>query len=387
MRKNASRVRAGLLNGMACLGLLLATNDGAAGELTLSGSITNPGTYTISQLQALPSTTESVTVGSTTNSYTGVSLWTLLGDGPGPTPPDVITGTGKNAILRNYIVATGADGASSIVSLGEISPSFGGTGHSTVSLGMINPSFGGTSRPDLVAYQENGVTLSAPQLIVPQDASGGRNVAGLSSLNVLGVPQPPVGPGGTTSQFTVSVPGNAPVTFNINNLTSPAFQATTQTVTFLAGNTSVTDTYTGVSLWSLLSQVGAVQSDLKSKFVLATGSDGYQVLFSLAELNPGFGAPPDLIAYADTNNQLTTGGAGFARLVIPGDNFGGRFVSNLTSLTIVDVPEPRSAVLLGLGVAAIALLYGLRVRERAAGAGHEALERGRLTSPPPTGAS
>ena len=69
-------------------------------------------------------------------------------------------------------------------------------------------------------------------------------------------------------------------------------------------------------------------------------------------LTGAFGAPPDLIAYADTNNQLTTGGAGFARLVIPGDNFGGRFVSNLTSLTIVDVPEPRSAVLLGLGVAA-----------------------------------
>ena len=58
--------------------------------------------------------------------------------------------------------------------------------------------------------------------------------------------------------------------------------------------------------------------------------------------------------------------SGFARLVIPGDNFGGRFVSNLVNLEVVDaVPEPTSALLLISGLAAIALLTWSQNRSRA----------------------
>ncbi len=144
-------------------------------------------------------------------------------------------------------------------------------------------------------------------------------------------PSGPTGPGGYSSQFTVSVPGNAPVSVNLTTLTS--YPSVTETVTYLAGGIPVTGTFTGVPVWNLLSQLGATQNDILTKYLTATGSDGYNVLFSLAEFDPKLGAPTypmeAIVAYADSNGQLTAPGSGFARLVIPGDNFGGRFVSNL----------------------------------------------------------
>ena len=175
MLSNTIRSRTVSLTWLVGISTLLAMSDGAAaGDLTLAGDVTNPGSYTISELQSLPSTTESVTIGGVTSSYTGVSLWTFLGDGAGPNPPNVIMGTGKNPSLRNYIVATGSNGSQSLVSLGEINPSFG------------NPPPGSL---DLIAYKQNGSLLSSPQFIVPQDTSGARSVTNLASLNVLSVPQ------------------------------------------------------------------------------------------------------------------------------------------------------------------------------------------------------
>jgi uncharacterized protein (DUF433 family) len=331
MQSNTIRSRTASLTFLVGISTLLAMSDGAAaGELTLAGDVTNPGNYSIDYLKSLQPTT--------VDGYIGVSLWTLLGDGS-----DVIVGTGKNAILRNYVVATGSNGSQSLVSLGEIDPQFGG-----------NP-----SQPDLVAYERNGQLLSSPQLIVPQDTSGARNVTNLASLNVLSVPQAPTGPGGYSTQFTVSVPGNVPVSVDLNTLKS--FPSVIETVSYQAGGMPVTQTFTGVPVWNLLSQLqlGATQNDILTKYLTATGSDGYKVFFSLAEFDPNLGAPAypmeAIVAYADSNGPLID--SGFARLVIPGDNFGGRFVSNLVNLEVVNaVPEPTSALLLISGLAAIALL-------------------------------
>jgi hypothetical protein len=84
-------------------------------------------------------------------------------------------------------------------------------------------------------------------------------------------------------------------------------------------------TYTGMALWSFL---GANTTNEFTQYVLAEGTDGYQVLFSLAELDPSLGAPLDLIPYADTAGQFPANGV--ARLVIPSDNHAGRYVSNLS---------------------------------------------------------
>ncbi len=96
-----------------------------------------------------------------------------------------------------------------------------------------------------------------------------------------------------------------------------------------------------MSLWTLLNDTGlltdaSVKNDILRDFVVATGSDGYRAIISLGEIDPAFGNQPDLVAYADTAGQLGASGAdGAMRLIVPGDQAGGRYVSNLVSLDVM----------------------------------------------------
>jgi hypothetical protein len=121
---------------------------------------------------------------------------------------------------------------------------------------------------------------------------------------------------------------------------------TIESVTYQAAGVSVSDTYTGTTLWSLLADAGGVttttaKNDILSKYVIATGSDGYQAVFSLGEIDPMFGNQSVLVAYADTAGQLGPNASdGLARMVVPGDIAGGRYVSDLVSLQVKSLPEP-----------------------------------------------
>lgn len=102
-------------------------------------------------------------------------------------------------------------------------------------------------------------------------------------------------------------------------------------------------TYTGVSLYGLLSS-GAVgitsdptqaKNSILSQYVVARGSDGYRVVFSGGELDPGFGgnsALPDLVAYAVNGHAI--GAKGAFRTPVPEDVKGGRNVQNLVGLAV-----------------------------------------------------
>jgi hypothetical protein len=122
-----------------------------------------------------------------------------------------------------------------------------------------------------------------------------------------------------------------------------------ESVTYTAAGVPVSDTYTGTTLWNLLADAGGVttttaKNDILSKYVIATGSDGYQAVFSLGEIDPMFGNQPVLAAYADTAGQLGPNAAdGLARMVVPGDIAGGRYVSDLVSLKVGTLPEPGPA--------------------------------------------
>jgi hypothetical protein len=159
------------------------------------------------------------------------------------------------------------------------------------------------------------------------------------------------------------------LTFDLDDL--EALPSHTETVTYMAGASTVTDTYTGALLWDVLNAAGistdpAIKNDILRKAVVATGSDGYQVTFSLGELSPRFGDEPILVAYSDLLCQLGNGGSdGFARLVVPGDIFGGRYVSNLASFTVFDatsVPEPATIYMLLAGLVAMTAIGGLSQR-------------------------
>jgi len=99
--------------------------------------------------------------------------------------------------------------------------------------------------------------------------------------------------------------------------------------------------YTGVSLWLLLSKAGIIthpeiKNDILREAVIATASDGYKIVVSLGEIEPDFGNQPCLVATQQNGADFTSGG--FARLVFPNDVKKGRWVINLTSLKIAEMP-------------------------------------------------
>jgi hypothetical protein len=300
--------------------------DYSFSPILISGQVADPGVYNLPT--TTPVTTESVTYQSAgvpvSDTYTGTTLWDLLADAGG-----VTTTTAKNDILSKYVIATGSDGYQAVFSLGEIDPAFG-------------------NQPVLVAYADTAGQLG-PQgsdglarVVVPGDIAGGRYVSDLVSLQVESLPEPgPTGAGGISSHAILSGAVADPTIVTPAKL-SALNQSTMETATYLAGSSPVTDTYTGVSLWTLVQDAGlltnaAIKNDLLGFAVVATGSDGYRAIISLGEIAPMFGNQPDLVAYADTAGQLGPGGVdGALRLVVPGDLAGGRYVSNLVSLQVID---------------------------------------------------
>jgi DMSO/TMAO reductase YedYZ molybdopterin-dependent catalytic subunit len=314
-------------------------------EFTVVGDVVAPATYDLAALSALPATTETVTfktaAGPHTGTFTGPTLWNLLNT-VGLQTPAV-----KNGVLRQYVVAQGSDGYTALFSLGE-----------------LNPNFGGSNPQVLVAYQENNAPLGSAgfaRTVAAKDDFGGRYVSNLADLQVGTAPPNPSQGGGTMTEFSLSGAVETPGTYTLSTL--QGLPPTTETVTYLAAGVPVTATFTGVSIWTLLSDAGiltdpAIKNDILNYSLLATGSDGYEAIFSLGELDPMFGGTgePDLIAYLQDGAPI--GADGFARAVVPGDNFGGRYVSNLVSLQVIHatVPEPPSLLLVVSSLIGMAVL-------------------------------
>lgn len=291
------------------------------------GEVGDPGIFNLPDLT--PIATQTVTYQAAgnpvTDSYTGVKLWDLLNSAGG-----VSVTAAKNDLLSKYVVATGADGYKAVFSLGELAPNFG-------------------NQPIQIAYADANGQLGAKgsdglaRVVVPNDVAGGRYVSELVSLSVGSLPEPaPAGAGGVSDSLTLSGKVADPTIVTPETLAA-LNQSETVKATYTSGAGQVTDTYTGVSLWTLIQDAGlltdpSVKNDLLRFAVVATGSDGYRAVFSLGEIAPNFGNQPDLVAYADTAGQLGSGGSqGAIRLVVPGDQAGGRYVSNLTSLQVIDV--------------------------------------------------
>jgi hypothetical protein len=342
------------------IGLAGMTGTAAAqysSQFLLNGDVGKPSLYNYASLEALPPTTQTVTylsgTTSVTDTFTGTGLWTLLNSAGGIVP---IPGVKKNSSLLNYVLAVGSDGYEAVFSGGEINPMFGGS----------------ATKPDMVAYKDTGGPLTDTgfaRMVVPGDARGGRYVSNLVNLYVGQALVPRPGPGGVSTRLTVSGVKD-PGIYTLSTLQAlPAVQVT---ATYLAGGSPVTDTYTGVSLWTLLNDAGlitdpTIKNDVLRQYVEAIGSDGYAAIFSLGEIDPAFGDQEDLVAYSDTGGQLGPGGLdGFARMVVPGDSAGGRYVSNLVALQVFTVPEPATWLLL---IGPLPILAFLRSRRRSVAAG------------------
>jgi hypothetical protein len=143
--------------------------------IMLSGPTSNAGTIDLSTAPPGPYG-GLVTAGG----VTGYSLWGLLGGANASNPNSPIYGAittttspsdnGKNAILRYYVLATGANGSQSLISLGE-----------------IDPNFSGSATPDIVTFSGNTASL-----VFTSSGAAGRNITSLASLQLLSVPSLPL---------------------------------------------------------------------------------------------------------------------------------------------------------------------------------------------------
>jgi DMSO/TMAO reductase YedYZ molybdopterin-dependent catalytic subunit len=106
-------------------------------------------------------------------------------------------------------------------------------------------------------------------------------------------------------------------------------------------SSGVETVYEGVWLHDVLKKAGVPQGgELRGKalasYLIAEAQDGYQVVFSLAELDPAF--IDNEILLADTaNGKPLFGAQGRFRLVVPKDKPGARSIRMLTKLEVVQV--------------------------------------------------
>lgn len=106
-------------------------------------------------------------------------------------------------------------------------------------------------------------------------------------------------------------------------------------------NNGMETVYSGVWLHDVLKAAGVPQgSELRGKalagYVLAEAQDGYEVVFSLGELDPSF--VDNQILLADTaNGKPLFGAQGRFRLVVPKDKPGARSIRMLTTIEVVQL--------------------------------------------------
>ncbi|HMK78243.1 MAG TPA: hypothetical protein VK438_01270 [Xanthobacteraceae bacterium] len=336
----------------------LAASEAAAGSVVLTGPDNLDGAYTPSQIAAEATGANTVNFGG----LTGITLWSFLGGSDTTTSTTNSSGTTKNYgqivtfnptgansnpnfDLRYYVVGSGGNGAQTAVSLGQIDPGFVGT----------------ASPVPFVAFQTTGGSLlPTPQLVIPNGPAGS-TIQNLTSLQLGFVPALPQGPGGQSKGVTITGNVGSP------NTTYTQFPGgfTPTTLNVLNSSNQITDTYTGIPLATLLNVPASV--GLNGQIVVASATDGYQVVYSLDELLNADGSanPNALLAYAATGTDFP--GDGIARTITGQDGpfKHGRWVSNVLELDVESAatPVPAALPLFVTGLGALGL-FGWRRKAR-----------------------
>jgi hypothetical protein len=106
-------------------------------------------------------------------------------------------------------------------------------------------------------------------------------------------------------------------------------------VDFATGGGRKSETYTGVSLWSLLKKAATVDAPGKNAALLHTltiiGRDGYGVALAIGEIDPHYEGKQVILAY---QGGEPTASFEALRLVVPGDAHGGRSVRDVVRIEV-----------------------------------------------------
>jgi hypothetical protein len=95
----------------------------------------------------------------------------------------------------------------------------------------------------------------------------------------------------------------------------------------------------GVALQDVLGRAAiptgeALRGRAMARFVRVTASDGYQVIFSIAELDPAFGDVRVIVANSKDDKPLDKDGP--YRLIVPNDKRPARWERNVRTIELVD---------------------------------------------------
>jgi DMSO/TMAO reductase YedYZ molybdopterin-dependent catalytic subunit len=137
---------------------------------------------------------------------------------------------------------------------------------------------------------------------------------------------------------TVVVRGDVEHRLKLTAADLAALPQVSVTVSFLSGSGSQSHTFTGPLLLDVIDLAGpgfdpAIKNDKLAHVVTATGSDGYRATVAWGELDPDFENNQILLAITQDGTPLGDAGP---RLVVPGDSHGGRYVSDVVNLRLVD---------------------------------------------------
>lgn len=111
------------------------------------------------------------------------------------------------------------------------------------------------------------------------------------------------------------------------------------TVTVHNGHTNADETYSGVPLATLLALINApigkeFHNGALTTYLIASGSDGYSVVLSLAEIDPSFHGGQVLVADSRDGHPLAKTGP--FQLIVSEDKRPARWVRNLNSIWLAD---------------------------------------------------
>lgn len=138
--------------------------------------------------------------------------------------------------------------------------------------------------------------------------------------------------------LTIKIENEKPVT-----LSAEDFQKNLPRQTIHVKEKGADVTYEGVLARDVLAKAGIKLGDKQMRgekllqYVIAEAADGYNVVFSLAELAPDFGDKVYLIADLREKQPLAEN-EGKLRWVIPAEEFHARWIRQLTTLEICKAP-------------------------------------------------
>jgi hypothetical protein len=164
------------------------------------------------------------------------------------------------------------------------------------------------------------VRPSGPDVIYPRDALTVTN-SGLPD-----VLYPP-------DALVVSDAGHAPIVLSLAD-----FHALPHiTIKVHTGHTNAEESYSGVLLETLLAKANApvgkeFRKEALRTYLLASGTDGYSVFLSLAEVDSGFHTGQVIVA--DERDGHPLGKYGPFQLIVPGDSRPARWVHNLNAIRV-----------------------------------------------------